>query len=220
MSSTAPWLALAVDWDESEMWDSLPQYGIEEESTMGERLAWLCLLCEAKKKGRGGKVSIRAKVFQKAHRLTGRAVDGMLNRAQKCGAIEINGDFITLISWRVYQEKTGGKKTCEKEDSPESALPRTKDPSPRTKDQGQVRNAVAFVRPSLAEVVAYCTERGKGVDPQKWFDHYESNGWKVGRNAMKDWKAAVRKWEDSEYTPAQKTLSWADKKKAEKNGKS
>lgn len=51
------------------------------------------------------------------------------------------------------------------------------------------------VRPSFAEVSAYCQERGDSVDPQKWFDHYSANGWKVGRNPMKDWKAAVRTWE-------------------------
>lgn len=53
-------------------------------------------------------------------------------------------------------------------------------------------------RPSLEEVSAYCLERKNSVDPQKWFDHYEANGWKVGRNSMKSWKAAVRTWEKSE----------------------
>jgi hypothetical protein len=56
-----------------------------------------------------------------------------------------------------------------------------------------------FTPPSLAEVAAYCLERGRGVDPARWMDHYESNGWRVGRNPMKSWKAAVRKWEGSEY---------------------
>ena len=54
-----------------------------------------------------------------------------------------------------------------------------------------------FVKPTLEEVKAYCLERGKGVDAQKWFDYYSANGWKVGKNPMKDWKAAVRTWERS-----------------------
>jgi hypothetical protein len=41
----------------------------------------------------------------------------------------------------------------------------------------------------------YCAERKNQVDAQTWFNHYCSNGWKVGRNAMKDWKAAIRTWE-------------------------
>ena len=54
-----------------------------------------------------------------------------------------------------------------------------------------------FTKPTLEEVQAYCLERGKGVDAQKWYDYYSANGWKVGKNPMKDWKAAVRTWERS-----------------------
>lgn len=50
-------------------------------------------------------------------------------------------------------------------------------------------------RPTLEEVKAYCKERKNKVDPERWFDYYTSNGWKVGKNPMKDWKAAVRTWE-------------------------
>jgi len=56
-----------------------------------------------------------------------------------------------------------------------------------------------FVPPSLEEVRAYCEERNKGVIAEKWYDHYSAVGWKVGRNPMKDWKAAVRKWEQNDY---------------------
>ena len=52
-----------------------------------------------------------------------------------------------------------------------------------------------FVKPDVVEVRAYCVERGNRVDAQKFVDYYESNGWRVGRNPMKDWKAAVRTWE-------------------------
>ncbi len=56
-----------------------------------------------------------------------------------------------------------------------------------------------FVKPTVDDVSGYCQERGNSVDPQAFVDHYESNGWKVGRNSMKDWKAAVRKWERSDF---------------------
>lgn len=52
-----------------------------------------------------------------------------------------------------------------------------------------------FVRPQLEEVKAYCDERKNGIDADKFFNHYESIGWKVGKNPMKDWKAAIRTWE-------------------------
>lgn len=62
-----------------------------------------------------------------------------------------------------------------------------------------------FIKPTLQEVQSYCQERRNSVNPEKWLNHYESNGWKVGKNPMKDWKAAVRTWENSEFSnPEQK----------------
>jgi hypothetical protein len=52
-----------------------------------------------------------------------------------------------------------------------------------------------FQKPTFEEVDAYCQERNNGVDAQKFFDYYTANGWKVGKNSMKDWRAAVRTWE-------------------------
>ena len=52
-----------------------------------------------------------------------------------------------------------------------------------------------FIPPTVDEVRAYCIDRNNKVDPQTFVDYYTSNGWMVGRNRMKDWKAAVRTWE-------------------------
>lgn len=65
-----------------------------------------------------------------------------------------------------------------------------------------------FAKPTLEEVQAYCLERGKGVDAQKWFDYYSANGWKVGKNPMKDWKAAVRTWERSGNNGGSRSVSF------------
>lgn len=56
-----------------------------------------------------------------------------------------------------------------------------------------------FVKPTLEKVKAYCQSRQNGVDPERFYDYYESNGWRVGKSPMKDWKAAVRTWERSEW---------------------
>ena len=56
-----------------------------------------------------------------------------------------------------------------------------------------------FEKPTLSEIKQYCTERNNNVNAEQFYDYYESNGWKVGKNSMKDWKAAVRTWERSEY---------------------
>lgn len=52
-----------------------------------------------------------------------------------------------------------------------------------------------FVKPSVDDIRAYAIERGSNVDVQRFHDYYEANGWKVGKNPMKDWKAAFRYWE-------------------------
>lgn len=62
-----------------------------------------------------------------------------------------------------------------------------------TADKPQTRTR--FIKPTVEEVAAYCRERGNNIDPQGFIDHYESNGWKVGKTPMQDWKAAVRTWE-------------------------
>jgi len=55
-----------------------------------------------------------------------------------------------------------------------------------------------FIPPTVEEVRAYCAEKDYNVDPQRFVDYYTSNGWRVGKNPMKDWKAAVRTWNGKE----------------------
>ena len=48
---------------------------------------------------------------------------------------------------------------------------------------------------------AYCDERKNNVDADKFIDFYESKGWLIGKNPMKDWKACVRTWEKGGSSP-------------------
>lgn len=57
-----------------------------------------------------------------------------------------------------------------------------------------------FKPPTVDEVKAYCIERQNNVDAARFIDYYTANGWKVGKNTMKDWKAAVRTWERNGYS--------------------
>ena len=54
-----------------------------------------------------------------------------------------------------------------------------------------------FIPPTIDEIKAYCDERNSSVDPEAFYSFYESKGWMIGKNKMKDWKAAVRTWERS-----------------------
>lgn len=52
-----------------------------------------------------------------------------------------------------------------------------------------------FIKPTLEEIKQYCLERNNNIDAENFIDYYNSNGWKVGKNPMKDWKATIRTWE-------------------------
>ena len=54
-----------------------------------------------------------------------------------------------------------------------------------------------FIPPTVAEVAAYCQERGNSVDAERFVDHYTANDWMRGKNKIKDWRAAVRTWENN-----------------------
>ena len=82
------------------------------------------------------------------------------------------------------------------------------------KNELKKSTASRFTPPTLEEVQTYCFERGNNVDAERFIDYYTANGWKVGRNSMKDWKAAVRTWEKSDdKTPkrqTEETTPWDD----------
>ncbi len=89
---------------------------------------------------------------------------------------------LALCSWPLpYQ---GGEKALYEQASELVERARTKKRAP-----------TVFLKPTIEEVAAYCRERRNRVDPRLWYDHYEANGWRVGRNPMKNWKASVRTWE-------------------------
>lgn len=81
--------------------------------------------------------------------------------------------------------------------------------SEQSKQTKQNKNRATFAPPSFEEVKEYCEERRNGVDPERWHDFYAAKGWMVGKNKMKDWKAAVRTWE-KKTEPAQEKVFGAD----------
>ena len=56
-----------------------------------------------------------------------------------------------------------------------------------------------FVKPTISDIEQYCFEKNISINAQQFIDYYESNGWKVGRNSMKDWQATVRRWASNDY---------------------
>lgn len=146
-----------------------------------------------------------------------------LQTFERFGMIEIINEIINVSNWERYQNIEGLERVreqnrirkqnqrereklllsrdshgtvteCHAPDKEEEL-----DKEPELDRELDNRSRKRFTAPTVEEVSAYCRERGNSVDPQHFVAHYEANGWKVGRNPMKDWKAAVRTWERNSY---------------------
>lgn len=67
-----------------------------------------------------------------------------------------------------------------------------------------------FNPPTVDEVREYCIERNNNIDPVKFCDFYQMKGWMVGKNKMKDWKAAIRTWENKDKQEQPAKTVWVD----------
>ena len=86
------------------------------------------------------------------------------------------------------------------------------------KKESKEKKSTAFLPPTLDQVRDYCRERNNSVDPQRFLDFYESKGWMVGKNKMKDWKASVRTWEQRDKTepkPTNKAMDYSQRQYTE-----
>lgn len=82
----------------------------------------------------------------------------------------------------------------------------------KDKEKIKSKSKNIFVPPTIEEVQAYITEKGYHISAEKFVDYYTSNGWQVGKNKMKDWKAAVRNWERNlkDSAPKNTGISWLE----------
>ena len=121
----------------------------------------------------------------------------------------------TVKNYDLYQAK-GKQETNEgqSEDNQETNKRQSEDKRRATTKESKEgkkeknNNIKRFTPPTYEQVSTYCKERNNTVDAERFLDFYESKGWMVGKNKMKDWKAAVRNWERSskqETKPAKKS---------------
>jgi len=103
--------------------------------------------------------------------------------------------LITITNWGLYQ--SGDDEQASKQASNGQATGKQRATNKNNKNDKNDKNNInnIFIPPTLEEVISYCKERNNSVDPQKWYDFYSAKGWMIGKNKMKDWKAAVRTWE-------------------------
>ena len=61
--------------------------------------------------------------------------------------------------------------------------------------QNNKKNIISGIPPKIEDVKTYCSERKNGIEAEQFFDYYESRGWMIGKNKMKNWQSAIRTWE-------------------------
>lgn len=103
--------------------------------------------------------------------------------------------LLTIVKYDFYQHCEDTDVDTDKDTGVDTGMPQT---IMKNNENKLNNNRGRFTPPSLEEVKAYCSERGNKIDPQTFIDFYESKGWMVGKNKMKDWKASVRTWERKE----------------------
>jgi len=106
--------------------------------------------------------------------------------------------------------------TVDHRDSPPESNPNP-NPNPNPKGdeaRARARPPTKFEPPGVEEVREYCQSRNSKADPERFVDFYASKGWKVGDQAMKDWKAALRNWEKRDEYARQRTLDKTSKPRA------
>lgn len=146
-----------------------------------------------------------------------------LNTFERFGMVEIVDGTICIANWEKHQNASKlaemreyNRIAQQKSRAKRKLLPNVNDSQEnvndsqdtdieedKEKEEDKENNSIPqaesrtkrFSPPTVEEVKAYCTERKNNVDAQRFVDYYSSNGWMVGKNKMKDWRAAVRTWE-------------------------
>lgn len=123
--------------------------------------------------------------------------------AKKIEANEAVNDNVTVNVNDTVTDILLEKETKEEnylKENPDEIFPETEDQDSDKISETEERKKVAqkkekFKPPSVDEVQSYCNERKNEIQAYKFVNFYQSKGWKVGNQPMKDWKAAVRTWE-------------------------
>lgn len=134
----------------------------------------------------------------------------ILQELIEAGVIDKNGDNIIIKfldkQLNEFNDLSGKRsKAAQKRWSNANALQVESKSNAIREDKRREKNI--FIAPTHQEVLEYCIERNNNVDVNKFIDFYESKGWMVGKNKMKDWKASIRTWEkDSKESLKQPTV--------------
>lgn len=102
---------------------------------------------------------------------------------------------ITILKYDEYQKNDTTDQTTERQQKDNRRYTNKNVKNVNNEKNDKNKERVRFTPPTLQEVTDYCNSRQNTIDPQAFIDFYQSRGWLMGKNSMKDWQAAVRTWE-------------------------
>lgn len=196
-------------------------------------LIWVMLLTMAGRCNAGGMIFLTENIPYN-HKMLADELDFeestvtlALNALENLDMVVTNNGYFTIAGWEEYQNIEGMEKIREQTRKrvaryreKQSALPcnatvtqcnatdKEEDKDIDIEEENIIRaKTTKFIPPTVEEVEAYCFERANRVNAEQFVDFYSAKGWMLGKNKMKDWKAAVRTWErkDKETTIIQKS---------------
>lgn len=108
---------------------------------------------------------------------------------------------ITICNYDSYQDdqQADNKQITSRQQADNKQITTTKESKEikESKEDNIGEKSKRFIPPTLSDIIDYCLERKNYVDPEKWFNFYSAKNWMIGKNKMKDWRAAVRTWENN-----------------------
>lgn len=188
---------------------------------------WFKLLCLAGKQNNSGvfllgRMPYTEQMLATIFRMKEATVTLALRTFEQFGMIELIDGVITIPNWdkhqtldayekkkqrdRLYQAERRanqkaliGKSSDKSSDVVVSEKEEDKEIDKEKEIESVNQKRKRFMPPTLEEVKAYCAERKNNVDAARFIDYYTANGWLIGKNKMKDWRAAVRTWERNNF---------------------
>lgn len=136
--------------------------------------------------------------FAKRLRCPPGSIPKRIQKLISLGNIEVKSNthysVISIVNWESYASAINNRKQPRKQAGNKQET-HTNTINTETQNLEQGGTSKRFRPPSLDEVSQYCKERGNTINPQLFIDKNIANGWRVGKNPMRDWKAAIRTWE-------------------------
>lgn len=214
------WAKIYMQWFRT--WtDILDDHKLAQLSDYEFRIFQFLLACASEENSHTGLIARNMSAISRRIRRRKDHLMSAIETFQKLGLVSMNGDeAITITNWskrqfksdNVYERVKKHRKVSEYRNVSKALHETLPDTDTDTDTDKQIhkkkikRSGVVFQIPTYEEAKEYCVKRGNSIDAEAFIAHYNSNGWMVGKNKMKDWRATIVTWEKRNYGKAESNV--------------